>query len=70
MFKQFLKVVEGADIYLITSLLIFFLFFILVGIYLLLMKKTYVQYMSKLPLEESDSSDGASENIKKPQKQN
>lgn len=55
MFKQFLDRVEGNQGYLISSLAIFLVFFVLVGIYLLTMKKDEVEYMSALPLnEESD----------------
>jgi cbb3-type cytochrome oxidase subunit 3 len=61
MFKQFLKVVEGADFYMITSLLIFFIFFILVGLYLLLLKKNHVKYMSNLPLDDEHKIDSSSD---------
>jgi cbb3-type cytochrome oxidase subunit 3 len=61
MFKQFLKVVEGADFYMITSLLIFFTFFLLVGLYLLLMKKNHVKYMSNLPLEDEPKMESSSD---------
>lgn len=52
MFKQFLNKVQGADIPMITSLLIFFLFFLLVGTYLLKMDKKHIKYMSQLPINE------------------
>ncbi len=52
MFKQFLNKVQGADIPMITSLLIFFLFFLLVGTYLLIMDKKHIKYMSQLPINE------------------
>jgi hypothetical protein len=50
MFKQFLDKIQGADIPMITSLLIFFVFFILVASYLLVIDKKHVAYMSNLPL--------------------
>ncbi|MBC8984269.1 MULTISPECIES: hypothetical protein [Pedobacter] len=52
MFKQFLDQVDGSQVYLITSLGIFLLFFILVGILLLTMKKEEIKYMSELPLKD------------------
>lgn len=52
MFKQFLNKVQGADIPMITSLLIFFLFFLMVGTYLLIMDKKHIKYMSQLPINE------------------
>lgn len=54
MFKQFLDQVDGSQVYLITSLGIFLLFFVLVGILLLTMKKEEITYMSELPLKEDE----------------
>ena len=50
MFRQFLDKVTGSEVYLITSLGIFLLFFILVGVMLITMKKDHVKKMSELPL--------------------
>lgn len=55
MFRQFLDKVQGADIPMITSLLIFFIFFILVGTYLFIVDKKYLHYMSSLPLNEDQN---------------
>ncbi|SHG37482.1 hypothetical protein [Pedobacter caeni] len=52
MFKQFLNQVDGSQVYLLTSLGIFMLFFLLVGILLLTMKKDEIKYMSELPLKD------------------
>ncbi|WEK17511.1 MAG: hypothetical protein P0Y49_11965 [Candidatus Pedobacter colombiensis] len=52
MFKQFLNQTSGNQVYLLTSLGIFMLFFILVAILLLNMKKEEVKYMSELPLKD------------------
>jgi len=52
MFKQFLNEVDGSQIYLITSMGIFMLFFILVAILLLRMKKDTIKYMSELPFND------------------
>lgn len=53
MFKQFLNQVNGSQVYLITSLGIFMVFFILVAILLITMKKDEIKYMSELPLKEN-----------------
>jgi len=52
MFKQFLNSVDGSQVYLITSMGIFMLFFILVAMMLVMMKKDKIKYMSELPLKE------------------
>ena len=53
MFKQITNL-QGDEIYLITSLWIFLLFFVLVGIMLFLMKKDHIQYMKEIPFDESE----------------
>jgi hypothetical protein len=50
MFRQLLNTVQGADIPMISSLLIFFVFFLLVATYLLIIDKKHIKYMSNLPL--------------------
>lgn len=55
MFKQFLKVVEGADFFLITSFLIFLVFFILVTIWLLKVDKSYIERAKQVPLNDTDT---------------
>jgi hypothetical protein len=50
MFRQFIDKSTGADVYLITSLGIFFVFFIIVTVLLFTMNKKHVNYMSELPL--------------------
>lgn len=50
MFRQFIDKSTGADIYLITSLGIFFVFFVIVTALLFTMNKKHVSYMSELPL--------------------
>jgi hypothetical protein len=54
MFKQ-IKDLAGGEFYLITSLLIFMVFFILVGIYLLKLNKNHITTMSKLPIEDQST---------------
>lgn len=52
MFKQFLKVVEGADFYMVTSFLIFLLFFIAVSVWLLKVDKGYIERAKQVPLND------------------
>ncbi|MES2828036.1 MAG: hypothetical protein V4687_07775 [Bacteroidota bacterium] len=54
MFNQ-IKDLAGGELYLITSLLLFMVFFIIVGIYLLKLSKTHVTEMSNLPIEDQDA---------------
>ena len=54
MFKQFLDKVAGSQVYLISSLWIFLIFFLLVAVMLYLMKKEHVNYMSELPLNDDN----------------
>lgn len=51
MFKQITNL-NGSELYLIVSLWIFLVFFIIVAIMLFKMKKDYITYMEELPLEE------------------
>ena len=52
MFKQITNL-DGNEWYLIVSLWIFLIFFIVVGIMLWRMKKEHVDYMKDIPLEGS-----------------
>jgi cbb3-type cytochrome oxidase subunit 3 len=54
MFKQFIDTVSGSQVYLITSLWIFLVFFIVVTIMLIKMSKNHIEYMSELPLNDND----------------
>jgi hypothetical protein len=53
MFKQFTENIKGDQVYLISSLGIFLVFFIVVAVLLIRLKKQHVEYMSDLPLEDS-----------------
>lgn len=53
MFKQFTENIHGNEGYLLSSLGIFLLFFIVVAVWLLLIKKPHVVYMSDMPLHDS-----------------
>jgi hypothetical protein len=55
MFKQFLDQADGHQGYLITSLAIFMVFFVMVAVLLLIMKKDTINYMSNLPLDEENN---------------
>lgn len=54
MFKQFVDKAAGVEMYLISSLAIFMVFFILVGLLLIKMNKKHIQYMSALPISEPE----------------
>ena len=56
MFKQ-IKDLAGGEYYLITSLLIFMVFFILVGVYLIKLNKNYINQMSQMPIDEPQLND-------------
>ncbi|MDX2189850.1 MAG: hypothetical protein SFY32_08290 [Bacteroidota bacterium] len=51
MFKQFINKMADASFYLSASVVIFFIFFLLVGMYIVLMDKRFAQEMSNKPLE-------------------
>lgn len=52
MFRQFVDKVTGGDVYLIASLLIFFVFFVVIALLLIRMNKKHIKYMSNLPLND------------------
>ncbi|WP_316738863.1 hypothetical protein [Pedobacter aquatilis] len=54
MFEQ-LKNLAGREYYLISSLILFLVFFILVSIYLIKLNKNHIQIMSELPLTDNDT---------------
>lgn len=53
MFKQFTENISGNQVYLIFSLAIFLLFFIVVAIMLVRMRRQHASHMSDLPLHDS-----------------
>lgn len=53
MFKQITNL-DGNEGYLIASLWIFFIFFIIIGILLIRMRKQHTTYMSNLPLKDDE----------------
>jgi hypothetical protein len=52
MFDQFVKDVSGEQMYLIFSLWIFLVFFVVVSILLFITKKQHIDRMSDLPLDD------------------
>ncbi|NTE18202.1 hypothetical protein G6M26_06680 [Agrobacterium tumefaciens] len=54
MFNQ-IKDLAGGELYLISSLIMFMVFFIIVGIYLLKLNKKQIEVMSELPIQENQS---------------
>ena len=61
MFKQFISNIPGADNFMIFSLLTFFTFFVLVGIYLIWMDKKHLIEMEQMPFNEGNK---RNENLK------
>ncbi len=57
MFKQFIQNFADSRIYLISSLWLFLVFFILVAIMLIRMNKKHIEYMSSLPFRDDDIDD-------------
>jgi cbb3-type cytochrome oxidase subunit 3 len=53
MFKQFTENISGNQVYLLFSLGIFLVFFIVVTIVLMRLRKTHVDHMSDLPLQDN-----------------
>lgn len=56
MFKQITNL-QGNEWYLIASLWIFLVFFIIVGVMLFRMKKDHINYMGNMPLDETEAQD-------------
>ncbi|MCW5520091.1 cbb3-type cytochrome c oxidase subunit 3 [Aureitalea sp. L0-47] len=50
--KGNLENIDGVEIYPIISLLIFFVFFVVLAIWVLSAKKQYIEEVSNIPLEE------------------
>ncbi|TSD66289.1 hypothetical protein FFF34_002490 [Inquilinus sp. KBS0705] len=54
MFKQFTENINGHQVYLLSSLGIFLVFFIVVTIILLRLGQNHVDHMSELPLSDNE----------------
>jgi hypothetical protein len=57
MFKQFTEHIDGNQVYLMFSLLMFLVFFIVVSLLLLRTRKQHVDYMRDIPLNDSNEND-------------
>lgn len=55
MYKNVLQSIEGIDMYPIISLLIFCAFFVSLGVWIVRVKKGYLQEMSALPLDQGQA---------------
>lgn len=54
MFSQFLDNVTGKQGYLVFAMMVFLIFFMVVALLLLRMRKKHIEYMSDMPLKDSD----------------
>jgi hypothetical protein len=54
MYSQFINYFAGSRLYLLSSLWLFLIFFILVTVMLIKMNKKHIEYMSELPLNEEE----------------
>lgn len=55
MFSDYLKSIEGVGIYPLISLMVFFIFFVVLLIWMSRADKKYLKSMSELPLSGNDS---------------
>lgn len=55
MFKHYFEMIDGINIYPIISLLIFFIFFVLLFVWVLKADKKYINKMKDLPLDRTPS---------------
>ena len=53
MFKQFTENIDANQAYLLFSLGIFFVFFIVVTVLLIRLRKQHVEHMSEMPLQDN-----------------
>jgi hypothetical protein len=54
-FINYLETISGIEIFPMFSLLVFFVFFILLGVKVAFMDKNFIQQMVNLPLEDNDN---------------
>ncbi|MBK6773514.1 MAG: CcoQ/FixQ family Cbb3-type cytochrome c oxidase assembly chaperone [Ignavibacteria bacterium] len=53
MFKEYFELIDGVELYPVFSLIVFFIFFIIVTIRFFKTDKDYIEKMEKLPLEKN-----------------
>lgn len=61
MFKHYFERIHGIELYPVISLLIFFIFFILLFIWVINADKKYIHKMKGLPLEGTDTNNDQDE---------
>ena len=54
MFKHYFESIDGLEIYPIFSLIVFFIFFVLVVIWSMKADKNYLKKMEEIPLENNE----------------
>jgi cytochrome c oxidase cbb3-type subunit 4 len=62
-----MSTIDGISIYPIISFLIFFVFFILITYYVITMKKSYVDEVSHIPLDEDETMEPSEQILSKEQ---
>ncbi len=55
MFSNYLKDIEGIGIYPIISLLVFFIFFVIMLLWMFKIDKKYIKKMQELPLDSNNN---------------
>ncbi|MFO7447863.1 MAG: cbb3-type cytochrome c oxidase subunit 3 [Ignavibacteriaceae bacterium] len=55
MYRQILESIDGVGIYPVITLIIFFLFFVIMIVWLIKADKNYLKRMAQLPLDHNDS---------------
>lgn len=55
MFSNYIKEIEGVGFYSIFSMLVFFVFFVVMFIWMLKLDKNYVNEMEQLPLDSENN---------------
>ena len=55
MFNNYLQSIEGIGIYPIISLLVFFIFFVVMIVWLTKVDKSYIKKMSSMPLDNEEN---------------
>lgn len=55
MFNNYLQSIEGVGIYPIISLLVFFIFFVVMIVWLMRVDKSYIKKMSSMPLDNEEN---------------
>lgn len=50
--RHYLESIDGVELFPLIAIIIFFLFFILIGIWVFGLKKSYINEMSEMPLSD------------------